>query len=78
LKAIGEGLYVPPASIEVSFGPGKAAGLESIAGDSLAAKRWFVDLVVPREGYIGAVAILGDRRQVQLTALDTASLLVRA
>lgn len=78
LKAIGQGLYVSPASVEVCFGPSETAGLKSIAGDSPAAARWFVDLVVPHEGYIGAVAILGDRRQVQLTAFDTSSLLVRA
>jgi 4'-phosphopantetheinyl transferase len=78
LKAIGQGLYVSPASVEVCFGPGEAAGLKSVAGDSRAAARWLVDLVVPCEGYIGAVAILRDRRQVQLTAFDTSSLLVRA
>jgi len=77
LKAIGQGLYVSPASVEVCFGPSETAGLKSITGDSPAAARWFVDLVEPREGYIGAVAILGDRRQVQLTAFDTSSLLVR-
>jgi 4'-phosphopantetheinyl transferase len=78
LKAIGEGLYVPPASVEVCFGLGEAAGLKSVACDSRAAARWFVDLVEPPEGYIGAVAILGGRRHVQLTAFDTSSLLVRA
>lgn len=78
LKAIGQGLKVSPASIEVYLGPDQAAGLKSIAGDLRAAARWFVDLVVPREGYIGAVAILGDRRRVQLAAFDTSSLLVGA
>ena len=78
LKAIGQGLYVSPASVEVCFGPGEAAGLKSVAGGSRAAARWFVDLVEPSEGYIGAAAILGARRQVQLTAFDTSSLLVRA
>jgi 4'-phosphopantetheinyl transferase len=77
LKAIGLGLYVSPASVEVCLGPGEAAGLKRVAGDSPAAARWFFDLVMPCEGYIGAVAILGDRRQVQLTAFDTSSLLVR-
>jgi 4'-phosphopantetheinyl transferase len=77
LKAIGQGLYVSPASVEVSLGPEQAAGLKSVAGDSRAAARWFVDLVEPREGYIGAVAILGDRRQVKLTAFDTSCLLDR-
>ena len=78
LKAIGQGLHVPPATIEVWFGPGEAAGLKSIAGDSCAAARWFVDTVAPREGYIGAVAIFGGRRRVVVTPFDTSSLVVRA
>jgi len=78
LKAIGQGLYISPASIEVCFGPGEVAGLKSVGSDSRAATRWFVDLVQLPKGYIGAVAILGDRRQVHLTAFDTSSLFVRA
>jgi 4'-phosphopantetheinyl transferase len=77
LKAIGQGLYVSPASVEVSLGPDHAVGLKSIAGDLGAAACWYVDLVVPRVGYIGAVAILGDRWQVQMTAFDTSCLLAR-
>jgi 4'-phosphopantetheinyl transferase len=74
LKATGRGLYVSPATAEVCFSPSEAAGLKSTAGNSLATARWFVNLVEPREGYIGALAILGDRRQVQLTAFDTSCL----
>jgi 4'-phosphopantetheinyl transferase len=77
LKAIGQGLYLSPVSVEVSLGPDHAVGLKSIAGDLGAAACWYVDLVVPREGYIGAVAILGDRWQVQMTAFDTSCLLAR-
>jgi 4'-phosphopantetheinyl transferase len=78
LKAIGQGLNVSPASVEVCFGPGETTGLKSVAGDSRAAARWFIDLVEPAEGYVGAVAILGNRQQVQQTAFDTSSLFVRA
>jgi 4'-phosphopantetheinyl transferase len=77
LKAIGQGLHVSPATVEVSLDPDQAVGLKSIAGDWRAAARWYVDIITPREGYIGAVAILGDRRQVQMTAFDTSRLLVR-
>jgi 4'-phosphopantetheinyl transferase len=77
LKAIGQGLHLSPATVEVRFGPGEA-GLKSIAGDLRAAARWSVDIVMPREGYMGAVAVFGDRRQVQMTAFDTSSLFARA
>jgi 4'-phosphopantetheinyl transferase len=77
LKAIGKGLSVSPASVEVSLGPDEGTRLKSVAGDSRAAAKWFVDLVTPCEGYIGAVAILGNRRQVQMTAFDMSCLLVR-
>ncbi len=76
LKAIGRGLHVSPSTVEVCLGAGTAARLKTIAGDSRAAARWSVDIVTPREEYMGAVAILGDRRRVQMTAFDTSSLLV--
>jgi 4'-phosphopantetheinyl transferase len=78
LKATGQGLQSLPSAIEVWFGQGKGAGLKSIGGDSHAAARWFVDTVTPREGYIGAVAIHGSRRQVALAEFDTFSLLTKA
>jgi len=74
LKAIGQGLNVSPATVEVSLDPDHTVGLKSIAGDSRAAARWYVDLVVPREGYVGAVAIPSGRRPVQMFAFDTSSL----
>jgi 4'-phosphopantetheinyl transferase len=77
LKAVGQGLYVSPASVEVFFGPAKAAGLKRIAGASRAAACWCVGLVVPHEAYIGAVAIFGDRPQVHIIAFDTSCLRVR-
>jgi len=75
LKAIGQGLYVSPATVEVCFGAGEAAGFRSIAGDSRAAARWFVDIATPREGYMGAVAIPGGRWRVEMAAFDTSPLL---
>ena len=78
LKAIGRGLDVSPTTVEVGFGPEQAAGLRRIAGDTRAAAHWYVDLVAPREGYIGAVAIPRDRRKVRMTAFDTSDLLTRA
>jgi 4'-phosphopantetheinyl transferase len=78
LKAIGLGLSVSPTTVEVSLGPDEVAGLKTVAGDARAAAEWFVDLVVPREGYIGAVAIPGNRRQVQMIAFETSCLLVES
>jgi 4'-phosphopantetheinyl transferase len=77
LKAIGQGLHVSPATVEVCFGPGESAGLKSIAGNSPAAARWFVDIVTPREGYMGAVAIPGGPWRVEMTAFDTSRLFVQ-
>jgi 4'-phosphopantetheinyl transferase len=74
LKAIGEGLSVSPARVEVFRFPDEETGLKSVAGDSRAAGGWFVDLVAPCEGYIGAVAIPGGRRRVQITAFDASCL----
>jgi len=71
LKAIGKGLLVPPTMVEVSFSPGERAQLHSIFGDVRAASRWCVGLVVPREGYVGAVATEGDPWPTRVRAFDT-------
>jgi len=76
LKAIGEGLHISPNSVEVSLDLAARPGLKSISGywDPLA--RWFVDIVTPQQGYIGAVAIPGGPWQVRMTRFDTSALLV--
>jgi len=71
LKAIGKGLLVPPTMVEVSVRPGERAGLHIIFGDEHAASRWCVELVVPREGYIGAVATEGHLWPIRVRAFDT-------
>ena len=78
MKAIGTGLYIPPAGVEACFRPGRTVGLKSIFGDRRAAAEWFVDVVMPREDYIAAVAISGSQWRVTMTAFDTSSLLVSA
>ena len=75
LKAVGLGLYISPATVEVGFGSEEAAGLKTIAGDSRAAACWHIDLVVPREGYIGAVASQGSLWRTRVRAFDTSSLI---
>jgi len=74
LKAIGTGLYVSPAGIEVCFTPTESAGLKSLFGDESAAARWVIDIVTPHEDYIAAVAIFGRQWRVTMTAFDTSSL----
>jgi 4'-phosphopantetheinyl transferase len=75
LKAIGKGLFLPPNTIEVCLRPGERAGLQSIFGDERAASRWCVQLVVPREGYVGAVAIEGIPWSTRVRAFDPCSLM---
>lgn len=75
LKAIGRGLFVPPTMVEVSYF-GERAGLQSIFGDVRAASHWFVDPIVPREGYIGAVAIRGGPWRTRVRAFDLCSLIL--
>jgi 4'-phosphopantetheinyl transferase len=74
LKAIGTGLSAPPATVEVRLGPEEPPRLRSVFGGERAASRWFTDLVVPRRGYIGALAIRGDPWSMRLRAFDTSSL----
>jgi 4'-phosphopantetheinyl transferase len=76
LKAIGEGLYTSPDSVEVSFDPAAPPCLKSICENRDAAAKWFVEIVTPEEGYIGAVVVPGRLWQVEMTRLDTSSLLV--
>jgi 4'-phosphopantetheinyl transferase len=74
LKAIGTGLSVPPTTVEVRLGPEEPPRLRRVFGSERAASRWFTDLVVPRKGYIGALAIREDPWSMRLRAFDTSSL----
>lgn len=75
LKAIGKGLLLPLNMVEVCLRSGERAGLQAIFGDERAASRWCVQLVVPREGYVGAVATEGSEWQTRVRAFDLGSLL---
>jgi 4'-phosphopantetheinyl transferase len=76
LKAIGKGLLVPPTTVEVSVRHSERAGLQSLLGDVHAASSWFVELIVPREGYIGAVATRGGPWRTRVRAFDLYSLIL--
>jgi 4'-phosphopantetheinyl transferase len=71
LKAIGMGIVVPPTAIEVCFGCGEPAGANGVDH----AAGWFIEVVAPAEGYVGAVAVRGRLWQVEINAFDTSSLL---
>jgi len=78
LKALGAGLSVPPTMVEVWLGSDQPVGLKSFLGDTRAASRWFLDRMVPQEGYIGALATQGAQWQTTVRAFDTLSLIVDA
>lgn len=78
LKAIGTGLDVPPASVEVCFKPGRMPELKRILGDERAAAGWFADVIMPCDDYVAAVAIPGTRWRVTMTGFETSSLLLGA
>jgi 4'-phosphopantetheinyl transferase len=60
LKAVGVGLTLTPARIEVSLGAGAAPALLAIDGDAGAARRWSLRALLPADGYLGAVAVEGS------------------
>jgi 4'-phosphopantetheinyl transferase len=74
LKAIGEGLRLPPNRIEVSVVPAAPPGVISIQGDRAVAAQWFVAIVAPEADYLGAVAAPGRAWQLEMTRFDTSSL----
>jgi hypothetical protein len=75
-RSLGKGLFVPPAMVEVSLRPGGRAGLQSVFGNARAASCWFLDLIAPREGYIGAVATQSGLWRTRMRAFDTGSLIL--
>jgi 4'-phosphopantetheinyl transferase len=57
LKAVGTGLSLSPADIQVSLESTKEAKLLKISGDSQIALKWCLKSLAPAEGYVGAIAI---------------------
>jgi len=65
MKASGEGLWLDPRSVEVTFAPGGPASLLSVAGVAREAQRWsLVDLPAPT-GYAAAVVVEGAVSRIQ-------------
>jgi 4'-phosphopantetheinyl transferase len=66
IKAIGDGLSYPLKQFEVSLLPGEPARLLSIDGQAALAARYSLHGMVPRPGYVGALAVAGGCSSVLL------------
>ena len=66
IKAVGDGLHIPLDSFRVTLLPGEDARLVHIGGDAQAAGAWRMHAFHPAEGYLGALAYAGRRRNVRL------------
>jgi 4'-phosphopantetheinyl transferase len=66
LKAIGVGLALSPARVEVAFRPEEAPRLLHVNDDPLEAARWCVRALVPATSYVGALAVEGADRDLSI------------
>jgi 4'-phosphopantetheinyl transferase len=57
LKAVGTGLSLFPAHVEVSLNSDENPRFIKISGDTEAAEKWILKTLVPVEGYVGAIAL---------------------
>ncbi|HHP7244070.1 MAG TPA: 4'-phosphopantetheinyl transferase family protein [Elainellaceae cyanobacterium] len=68
LKARGLGLSTPLDHVEVALIPGEPAVLLTVQWNPQEAKRWILQNLRLAPGYVGAVAVEGDRTTTQDTA----------
>ena len=59
LKARGDGLTLALDSFDVSLEPGEPARLRAVQGDAQEAGRWSLAHLVPKPGFVGALALEG-------------------
>jgi 4'-phosphopantetheinyl transferase len=71
IKAVGDGLYVPLDSFQVSLRPGDPARMIRLNGTEEAALCWTVDAFDAPSGYAGAIAYGGRPRSVALQPART-------
>lgn len=64
VKAIGEGLYTPLESFQVTLRAPDEPRIVHVGGDRDAARAWQVHSFEPAPGYIGALVYRGGPRQV--------------
>ena len=66
IKALGDGLYMPLDSFQVSLRPGVPASLIQATGDVAAADRWLLCSLAPADGYAGSLALPERARTVRM------------
>jgi 4'-phosphopantetheinyl transferase len=64
LKAVGVGLAFPLDRLVVTLAPGDPARVLEFDGDAAAAADWWLSNLDPAPGYVGALAVRGDDRQL--------------
>lgn len=64
IKATGEGFSLPLGGFVVSLAPGEPAALLETVADAGEASRWCLRSLAPGPGYVGALAVAGDRPEV--------------
>jgi len=64
IKAIGDGLSLPLDKFDVSLVPGEPARLLRVVGDPKGAIRWSIQELEPASGYVAAIAIEGQIKQL--------------
>jgi 4'-phosphopantetheinyl transferase len=75
LKAVGAGLNLRLDAFRVTLLPDEEARLLHIGGNSQAADSWHIHAYSPADGYVGALAYKGRRRNVRLFPVMEASAL---
>jgi 4'-phosphopantetheinyl transferase len=59
VKALGDGLYIPLGQFDVTIEPGAEAGFLAIDGEIGKAAAWSLYHLVPKPGFVGALAVAG-------------------
>lgn len=65
VKAVGEGLSMPLDRFDVAFGAGEDARILAWRGDAALADRWRLLALEPGDGYVGALAMDGNRASLR-------------
>lgn len=76
IKAVGDGLAYPLDKFDVSYAPGEPAGLLNLAGDSRKASEWLLRDFIPAFGYMGAVALEKENRDLDWQFLEWTELAI--
>lgn len=70
IKAIGTGMSYPSKNFDIEIGPGSAARILRIEGDTAAAGGWTLFAFEPAVGYLGAAAVRGTGFELRCFDLE--------